>query len=73
MVGEERAIATALAPTRYDQIVEAMGGYGEHIDSPDEIEAALERAFASGKPACIDVALDPKGMTKTGASMPYIV
>lgn len=73
MVGEERAIATSLAPTRYDKIVEAMGGYGEHVDSPDDIGPALERAFASGKPACIDVTLDPKGMAKTGASTPYIV
>jgi hypothetical protein len=33
----------------------------------------LKRAFASGKPACINVPIDPKGMLKTNASMPYIV
>jgi acetolactate synthase-1/2/3 large subunit len=68
-----RAPATALAPTRYDKIVEAMGGYGEHIETPGHIKTALERAFASGKPACINVMLDPMGMVKTGASTPYIV
>jgi acetolactate synthase-1/2/3 large subunit len=73
MVGPERAMATSLALTRYDKIVEAMGGYGEHVEQPDELEAALERAFASGKPACIDVTLDPQGTVKTGASTPYIV
>ncbi len=73
MVGEERAIATKLAPTRYDKIVAAMGGYGEHVDNPADIGPALARAFASGLPACIDVALDEKGMAKTGASTPYIV
>ncbi|MBI5670833.1 MAG: hypothetical protein HZC41_22810 [Chloroflexi bacterium] len=73
MVGEERAIATSLAPTRYDKIVEAMGGYGEHVDNPDDLLPALERAFNSGKPACIDVTIDPHGMAKTGASTPYIV
>jgi len=73
MMGEEQAAATALAPTRYDKIVEAMGGYGEHIDDPADLGAALQRAFASGKPACIDVSIDPKGMMKTGASTPYIV
>jgi len=73
MVGEARAIATKLAPTRYDKIVEAMGGHGEHVDHPDELEPALKRAFASGKPACINVSLDPKGIAKTGASTPYIV
>lgn len=73
MVGKERAVATSLAPTRYDKIVEAMGGYGEHVTNPEGIVPALERAFASGKPACINVDLDPEGMSKTEASMPYIV
>jgi acetolactate synthase-1/2/3 large subunit len=73
MVGEERAVATSLAPTRYDKVVEALGGYGEHVERPEQLKGALARAFASGKPACIDVALDPEGMAKTGASSPYIV
>jgi acetolactate synthase-1/2/3 large subunit len=73
MVGEERAIATALAPTRYDRVVEALGGYGEQVTDPAQIGPALERAFASGRPACINVTLDPQGMAKTSASMPYIV
>ncbi|MFN2221683.1 MAG: thiamine pyrophosphate-dependent enzyme, partial [Candidatus Promineifilaceae bacterium] len=73
MVGEGRAVATSLAPTRYDRVVEALGGYGEHVARPEQLAGALERAFASGKPACIDVALDPEGMAKTGASSPYIV
>jgi len=73
MVGADRAVATSLAPTRYNQVVIALGGYGEHIDSPDDIKPALERAFASGQPACINVTLDPDGMSKTGASTPYIV
>jgi acetolactate synthase-1/2/3 large subunit len=73
MVGAERAIATSLAPTRYDRVVEALGGYGELVEQPDEIAPALARAFAAGKPACVNVMLDPEGMAKTGASMPYIV
>ncbi len=73
MVGAERAIATSLAPTRYDRVVEALGGYGELVERPEGIVPALERAFASGKPACINVMLDPGGMGKTGASSPYIV
>lgn len=73
MVGRERAVATSLAPTRYNSVVAALGGYGEHVDEPSAIVPALERAFASGLPACIDVTLDPDGMSKTGASSPYIV
>lgn len=73
MVGRERAVATSLAPTHYEKVVEALGGYGEYVEDPAEIGPALERAFQSGRPACINVALDPEGMVKTGASTPYIV
>ena len=53
------SVAADLAPqTRYDKVVEALGGYGEMIDRPDQIQPALKRAFASGLPACINVICD---------------
>ena len=36
-------------------MVESLGGYGELVEKPEDIRPALERAFASGLPACIDV------------------
>lgn len=52
--------AAELTPgIRYDKMVEALGGYGELVEQPEEIRPALERAFASGLPACINVLLDP--------------
>src|SRR5579883_3059103 len=52
--------AAELAPgIRYDKMVEALGGYGELVERPEEIRPALERAFASGLPACVNVLLDP--------------
>jgi acetolactate synthase-1/2/3 large subunit len=55
------SVAADLAPrTRYDRVVESLGGYGEMVERPDEIRPALERAFASGLPACINVICDPK-------------
>ncbi|HXN77349.1 MAG TPA: acetolactate synthase [Candidatus Dormibacteraeota bacterium] len=45
--------------TRYDKVVEALGGYGELVDSPGEIRPALKRAFKSGLPACVNVICDP--------------
>jgi acetolactate synthase-1/2/3 large subunit len=57
--GLDRAIATALAPTRYDKVVEALGGHGELVTDPGEIVPALERAEASGKPACVNVMIHP--------------
>ncbi|MBC8229258.1 thiamine pyrophosphate-binding protein [bacterium] len=53
--GEERAIGTELGFTRYDKIVEALGGYGEFVENPNEIGPALERALDSGVPACVNV------------------
>ncbi|HKW08073.1 MAG TPA: acetolactate synthase [Candidatus Dormibacteraeota bacterium] len=45
--------------TRYDKVVEALGGYGEMVERPEDIRPALERAFKSGLPACINVICDP--------------
>jgi acetolactate synthase-1/2/3 large subunit len=55
LYGEERAVATKLAATRYDRIVEAFGGYGELVERPEEIAPALRRMAAAGKPACVNV------------------
>jgi acetolactate synthase-1/2/3 large subunit len=55
--GANRVVATMLNYTRYDKIVEAMGGHGEYCERPEEIGPALERAFASGKPALVNVVI----------------
>lgn len=53
--------AAELSPgIRYDKMVEALGGYGELVERPEEIRPALERAFASGLPACVNVLIDPE-------------
>jgi acetolactate synthase-1/2/3 large subunit len=48
---------TLLNYTRYDKVVEALGGHGEHVERPEDLRPALERAAASGKPACINVVI----------------
>jgi acetolactate synthase-1/2/3 large subunit len=54
---------------RYDKIVEAMGGYGETVTDPKQIRPALERAFAAGVPACVNVLTDPEiGFAHGGAA-----
>jgi acetolactate synthase-1/2/3 large subunit len=50
-----RPVATDLLQTRYDQVVEGLGGYGELVERPEELKPALERAFASGRPALVNV------------------
>jgi acetolactate synthase-1/2/3 large subunit len=56
--GRERAVGSRLTPIRYDKIVEAFGGAGEHVDSGPELDAALRRARDSGKVYCIDARVD---------------
>ena len=53
--GEDRVVASHLLPSRYDQVAQALGAHGELVESPDEIAPAIQRALASGKPACINV------------------
>ena len=45
--------------TRYDEVVRVLGGHGELVSSPAELRPALDRAFASGLPAVVNVLTDP--------------
>ena len=56
---EFRKPGRELGFTAYDKIGEALGAYAEQVENPDDIRPALERAFASGKPAVINVITDP--------------
>lgn len=49
--------AVLLEHTRYDKVVEALGGHGEFVEQPRDILPALERSFASKQPACVNVIL----------------
>jgi len=54
------SVAAELRPeTRYDQVVEALGGHGELVRRPDDVVPALERAFSAGAPALVNVLTDP--------------
>lgn len=50
-----RAVRTDLRPVRYDELVRALGGHGEHVERAEELGPALERALASRRPALVDV------------------
>jgi acetolactate synthase-1/2/3 large subunit len=53
----------AITPNpRYAEIAKAFDGYGETVEDPKEVEAALARAFAaerSGRSALLDIRLAP--------------
>jgi len=53
-----RPVATDLLQTRYDQVVQGLGGYGEFVERPEDLAPALERALAAGRPALLNVAVE---------------
>lgn len=44
---------------RFDKLAEAFGAYGEFVEREEDIAPAIARAFAIGKPAVIQVPVDP--------------
>lgn len=61
-------VAADLLPTRYDEVVAALGGAGETVERPADIGPALDRAFAAGVPYLVNVRTDtavayPRGTT----------
>jgi len=58
MFGKNRLIATELAGTHYHDVAAGFGCHGEYVETPAELKPALERALASGKPACVNVMVD---------------
>lgn len=54
--GANRAHGCELAPgTRYDLVATALGGHGEVVERAADLRPALARAFASGRPAVVNV------------------
>jgi acetolactate synthase-1/2/3 large subunit len=65
-----RSVATDLRQTRYDQVVEGLGGHGEFVARAEDLAPALDRAFAAGRPALLNVAVQqvvsPRGEAAIG-------
>lgn len=56
--GANRMHGCELLPARYDQVVAAFGGHGEYVDKAAALPAAIDRALACCKPACINVMIE---------------
>lgn len=59
LYGPDRLIGCDLLPTRYDRVAEGFAAFGERVERPAELAPALERALAAGRPALLDVAIEP--------------
>jgi acetolactate synthase-1/2/3 large subunit len=49
-----------LGVVHYENLVQALGGHGEFVERAQDIQPAIQRALASGKPACVNVMVDPR-------------
>ena len=68
----ERVICTDLRCDRYDKIVETLGGFGILVEKPEDIKPALQKAFDSGKPACVNILTDPEAVFG-GMDLPWSI
>jgi acetolactate synthase-1/2/3 large subunit len=64
--GNDRVFGSELGTIHYEKVAEALGGYGERVEKDADIIPAVERALASGKPACVNVLTDPTVMSLAG-------
>ncbi|MGI8334219.1 thiamine pyrophosphate-binding protein [Actinomadura scrupuli] len=46
--------------TRLDKVAEGFGCHGEYVERDEDIAPAIKRAYASGRPGVVHVAVDPK-------------
>jgi acetolactate synthase I/II/III large subunit len=56
--GAARAHGLDLLPTRYGAVAAALGAHGEDVLEPKDLQSALARAAAAGKPALVNVTID---------------
>ena len=60
-----RVVGTDLKNPDFAALARAYGGHGETVERTAEFAPAFERARASGKPAIIEIKLDPEAITPT--------
>ncbi len=64
--GSDVAPTVFVKGARYDKMMEAFGGVGVHVTTPDELKRAVDAAMDSGKPTLINAAIDPASGSESG-------
>ena len=67
--GDARLVATQLDYTRYDKVVEGLGGHGEYVERLADLPAALDRAFAADRAALVNVRIGGSDFRKNALSL----
>ena len=64
--GADAATTVFVKDSRYDKMIEAFGGVGVSVTSPDELTDAVNEAMDSGKPTLINAVIDSSAGTESG-------
>jgi oxalyl-CoA decarboxylase len=64
--GADPATTMFVKGARYDKMMEAFGGVGVNVTTPDELKRAVDAAMDSGKPTLINAVIDPAAGTESG-------
>jgi oxalyl-CoA decarboxylase len=64
--GDDPATTVFVKDARYDLMMEAFGGVGVWVKTPDELRQAVYAALDSGKPTLINAAIDPTAGKESG-------
>jgi oxalyl-CoA decarboxylase len=64
--GSDPATTVFVKGSRYDKIIEAFGGVGANVTTPDELKRAVDAAMDSGKPTLINAVIDPAAGSESG-------
>jgi len=64
--GSDVATTVFVKDARYDKMMEAFGGVGVHVTSPDALSQAVNAAMDSGKPTLVNAVIDEKAGTESG-------
>ncbi|ADH90255.1 oxalyl-CoA decarboxylase [Ancylobacter novellus DSM 506] len=64
--GRDPGTTVFVPGSRYDKMMEAFGGVGYHVTTPDELKKAVDAAMDSGKPTLINAVIDPAAGSESG-------
>ncbi|MGU3495631.1 oxalyl-CoA decarboxylase [Xanthobacteraceae bacterium A53D] len=64
--GRDPGTTVFVKGSRYDKMMEAFGGVGVNVTTPDELYKAVSAAMDSGKPTLINAVIDPAAGSESG-------
>jgi oxalyl-CoA decarboxylase len=64
--GPDVATTVFVKDSRYDKMMEAFGGVGVRVTTPDELKRAVSEAMDSGKPTLVNAVIDPAAGSESG-------